>query len=207
MTRTLTRLALLLAIAGCGGGGGNESPPDLLPPPPDLAIPPYPSGPYGIKEGDTLYDVTAKGYHLSRMQTDSSKLMLEDVKVSEAHFNPACKCLVVSISAEWCPPCNAEQTPMIEALNADPSLCAFEVLLENIDKKKTQQADLDRWTQKYQHNFPVVLPQLAATLHLPPASALPTNLTVHPDNMKIEKIFTGFNAKEEITAKALCNLK
>ena len=197
----MNRLALvvpalaLIACIGCGspGGGfvGTMDVPDMSnpppPPPPDMA---YPAGPYGIAEGRTVYPFTAKGYPLSVAQTDSTTFMgmLSDIPIARMHDNPKCLCLMISISAEWCGPCNMEQPYVIDGVKADPALCAYEVLLQGQNEASTKlanQQDLDDWTQLYAHDFPVVLPTLGVLSHLPKANALPTNVFVDPATMQI----------------------
>ena len=213
---TLLAPALAIVLSGCGGGGGGNGAvvtmdqPDMAqaPLPPDMA---YPAGPYGNKEGDTVYPFVAKGYPLTVDNTDSAsfKGVLTDIPIASIHDNPKCKCLMISISAEWCGPCNMEQPYVVDGVKADPSLCAYEVLIQGQNEASTKlavQSDLDDWTQLYSHDFPVVLPSTGVLLRLPKANALPTNVFVDPATMQIIKIEQGFNSMASFTAKDLCGL-
>ena len=92
--------------------------PDLVPvpPPPDLYMRPYPPPPYGTKLGDIISDVTSKGYPLSLAQTDYTQLTFGVIHLSDLSKNPACKCILITQGAEWCPPCNMEQPELTAAV-------------------------------------------------------------------------------------------
>jgi hypothetical protein len=211
MSRTVLSLCLaLLAPAGCSStsssNSGALSQPDLLPPPPpDMTyVPgPYPAGPYGVNEGDTLADVKGKGYLLSPAHTDVADLKLDTIPVDVIHFNPQCTCGVLSQAAIWCGPCNAEQDVLTEAIAADPTLCAYNVLLESTPPgKRAVTDDLVTWNA-HQQNFPIVVANINTTVHLPTPDLIPTNVIFNPRTMKILSVVKGLPAIKDI--KALCD--
>jgi hypothetical protein len=204
----------VLLVAGCGSGDGFTAqsvdmamPPDLAPPQPG----PYPGGPYGVNKGDVLSDFTAKGYRLTTAQTDSSQLTYTDIKLSEVHANPYCQCLVLNESAEWCQPCQMEQSYLVDAVKADPRFCVFSVLVENTAMMRVQQTDLDDWTQTFAQDFSVVGGNIQTTVHLPDPMYLPTNVVVNPSTMKILDISSGLDSNNPGSivddAYATCGLK
>lgn len=201
--------ALALALAACTDNG---TPPPQQMDPPDMAEavdmaqwPAYPGQPYGVREGDTLYPIVAKGYTLDRDHTDSSSLMFQDVKIADIQQNPKCKCLLLSESATWCGPCNAEQPELVQAVQDDPTFCVFNVLVDGPKPgvRATMQ-DVYNWTQTHGQNFPVVGANLQTYLHLPRPDALPTNVVIRPIDMKILSINAGLGPTTIEDAKALC---
>lgn len=213
MRRTRSLLpAVALALAACTS---NEMTPPVVMDQPDMAeapadmamIPPYPGQPYGVVENQTLYPFVAKGYMLDRDHTDSSALMYQDVKIEVIHYNPNCKCLLLSESATWCGPCNAEQPELVQAVMDDPNFCVFNVLVDGpTPGKRATMQDVYDWTQRHQQNFPVVGANLMTYLHLPRPDALPTNVVIRPIDMKILSIEAGIGPTTIKDAKALCGM-
>lgn len=212
MRRTKSLLpALAFAFVACGSNGGSTpppvmDPPDMADPVVDMAmIPPYPGQPYGVVENSTLYPLVAKGYMMDRDHTDSSSLMYQDIKIEAIHFNPQCKCLLLSEAATWCGPCNAEQPALVQAVMDDPNFCVFNVLVDGpTPGVRATMKDVYNWTQTHQQNFPVVGANLQTYLHLPRPNALPTNVVIRPRDMKILSIEAGLSEDTIQQAKDLC---
>jgi thiol-disulfide isomerase/thioredoxin len=181
--------------------------PDLaaLPPSPDLAQPLYPLGPYGRNIGDTVEDFSFQGYRLSPAQTDSTKLPLASIDIAEIHSQPACKCLLLTMGAPWCTPCQDEQAFLVQAVQQDPSLCVLEMLVDGqAQGTPPTRADLDAWTQQYRENFPVGLINDRAAARLPDVTGLPTSVVIKPATMKILDVSQGFDPNSMPTAQSLC---
>src|SRR5262249_19765327 len=113
----------------------------------------------------------------------------------------SCTCGVVSQSAVWCNPCNAEQDVLVPALAADPHFCVFNVLLEGpIEGTPAVADDLATWNDRHHQNFPIVLTTFTSKLHLPTPNAIPTNTIFDPKTMKILQITQGLPTIDDITA-------
>jgi hypothetical protein len=218
--QAIVELALCaLLVSGCGGGADNSDgggSPDLAmrPLPPDLSPPPR--GPYpggcpigGPQEGDVICDISAQGFNLTPQQTDSSLLQYTTLKLDAIHSNPMCKCLLLTESAEWCGPCQAEQSVIVDYVSNHPDFCVFGVLIDGKTPgiRATMQDVVD-WTQTFAQNFPVVGANIQTYIHLPRPDALPTNVVVDPVTMKILKIDTGIDPNNPNaffdTARMLC---
>ena len=213
---------LTLVTTGCGstGGsnnnnGGGDVQPDMTAPGPDLAPydpGPYPEGPYGIKEGDTIYNVAPNGYALSIENSDVSTLEFKSLPLSSIRADPRCKCLMISKSARWCGPCNVEQDEFAKAHEEDPSFCIYNVLIQGLqnDGSRATPADVLAWVQQHNQNFPVVMGTLATDAKIPSyysapgITSLPSNILVNPKTMKILQISAGLGPNTIADAKAMC---
>jgi len=196
---------------GCGGGnattdgGTTIAMPDLAPRPPDLAPPPpppYPTVGIGTQIGDIVYDIEIEGYQLTPQQSDSSMLPYGSIKLDQYFQNPMCKCILLSVSAEWCTPCQIEQTSLPDYVRSHPSLCVMNVLVEG--KQETNpptyatMKDVSDWTQAFSQDYPVGLPGANMRRHLPETNppALPTNVVIDPKTMTILDVNSGVNSSD-----------
>lgn len=203
----------MVGLVGCGSSGGDnnntmQTQPDMAVPGPDLAPydpGPYPAGPYGVQEGDTVYNLSSQGYMLSRDQTDATQLEYKALSIDVIRQNPKCKCLMLSLSATWCGPCNAEQPELIKAVEEDESFCAFNVLVNGLDQRlPATKDDVTDWNARHGQNYPIVRDNVSTHAHLPNPDKLPTNVVINPKTMKILLIEAGLGPNTIADAKELC---
>jgi hypothetical protein len=166
----------------------TDAPPPLLP---------YPPGPYGGAVGDTMPDFTIFGYPLTRTDRDSTKLPFRPVSLSEMRsLNPSCDCLAVIWDAAGldCPFCGIIEYTMSATVEADPSICAIEVLGFNYDatmptfvRQPVTRSDIDERTQSAHQPFPVGLPTDSALRALSGGAipGVPSSFVVRPRDMRI----------------------
>ena len=202
-------LAFALATAaGCGAAAPATvvDQPDMAQAaaPPDLVWAPgaYPAGPYGTAKGDTMFNIRGQGYKLTVDQTDATQLTIGEVNMDIIRTNPACTCGILSQSAIWCGPCNAEQDAWVTAVQDDPGFCPINVLLQDGNYAPAQPKDLITWNQRHSQNFPIILSSIISTKYLPPSSAIPANVIFNPRTMEIIDVQNGSIPVEQV--KAAC---
>ena len=215
MQRTLAALTTLIALtAGCSSTGSGNNANNLNNDNPDMTVGPdlaqFDPGPYptnnpGITVGKTLANLSGKGYLLTKDDTDASALTLQTIAVDVIRKRQECKCLMLSQSATWCGPCNAEQQELIDAVTADPSFCVFNVLIDGpVPGTRATSSDVLDWNQRHFQNFPVIGANISTYAHLPNPMFLPTNVVVRPSTMEILYIGSGLGPTTISDAKALC---
>lgn len=75
---------------------------DMAIPPPDMALSPYPAGPYGARAGDTMFPLDLPGYRMSVKNTDSTMLPWEDhLTLASVRSQSKAKCIMMAIDAFW----------------------------------------------------------------------------------------------------------
>jgi hypothetical protein len=215
-----TYLAGSILLLGCSA---DDTAPATAQPVDDAAVPepaidasapavpqalPYPAGPYGGGVGDVMPDLHLAGYALSRSQTDSSQLPFREITLAEVRSDPACTCMVVTLTANGtqCFASIAHDHLLTNLITKRRSLCAIEVSFFNHDgigttllpwEQPSTRADLDAFTRSGRENFPVGIPQPDARRALSAyvIGAVPASFIVRPSDMRIlgVNIGTGIN--------------
>lgn len=110
--RLIASAASLLAagLSACADppplyGDSTNVPGNNMPTPmamPDMAMDPYPEGPYGNQEGDTMFDIDLPGYRLSLDHTDITEVPWEDsITLSSVRAQSKAKCIWLALDAFW----------------------------------------------------------------------------------------------------------
>lgn len=218
-------LCELFATAGCASS--NAAPIDASVPPVDAGVEndgaadggfpilPYPPGPYGGGIGDIVPDFRVQGFALSRAQRDSSKLTFRDISLAEVRSDPACSCLVLVRNAvgAQCFPCLREDRALVAALDAEPGLCALEVVDQNSDGVSGSdnvhpptRADLEDFTRAQRENFPVgiLTDQGNVALTAGAINLYPILYVVSPKDMRMIGFHGGAPLNLSATVNAIC---
>jgi hypothetical protein len=175
--------ALALVAAACGA---SATPSAIDAAPPDqLGV--YPPGPYGLLVGDTLADFTALGYRLSPSATDASRLAFEQIKLSEVRAaNADCRCLYLNVAASWCAVCQQQQPLLVSLVAPGGSTCIVQTLMQGTTAgTSATKSDLDTWAARYHQDFPLLMPNDAATHLLGATADYPTTAVVEAATMKL----------------------
>jgi hypothetical protein len=220
--------ASLILVAGCGGGdhflfstedagagGSDMAGREMHPSGADMAMHPYPAGPYGNQIGDTMRDVTLQGYRLTRAQTDSTQLTWSNITLSDYHNNPRCKCMLITVGALWCSACQQEQPQLIQDAASDNNFCVLGIVQEGQNPgQAATHPDVDVWTQNFRQNFFVALGNITTnhyfdgyTMGNPPSIGLPFNLVITPPDMKIVDSWQGYDPNGHSHALSSCGVQ
>lgn len=215
---TLVAVAALASASACGSSAhedavandaGDEPEADAPPAPP----PPYPPGPYGTEPGDVIEDFTVLGYPFTRDARDRTQLPFREVHLSEA-VAAGCTCLAIVLNAagSQCGYCVGAHLGWANAVLADRSICAIEVIWQDYDGVTTgvgssppTHADIDALTSTG-HPFPVGLATSSALRATSPASfySVPQQLVVRVSDMRIIDAINGYSVDTVDAVKASC---
>jgi len=202
---------MAMALVACGASDADDAElePEVIVEPydgstgldPISSAAAYPSGPYGVAVGDVLQDATFFGYKNAEASVSGE---LESFSLSDFYDPDGEKgidLIYVSISAAWCPPCQAEAKAlpeMIESLAKDGlGVAFFQDLYEGgeVGAPGTQR-DLDRWLKRYQLPFPVVIDPKAKMNAYFDRNSIPYSLVVDAKTMKILGTEAGFDSRK-----------
>lgn len=208
MTCALTIGGALLP--GCGGPDGAGSTDGAERDMPE-AISPYPQEPYGNRVGEVLEDFRRPGYRLSRSERDRHRLPWDEgISLADFHFDPACRCLLITVGTTTCGACAQEQPHLSVERDNDPGFCVLGVLQEGSveNSGRVTRQDVDDWTDRYRQNFPVIQGNVVTSLlwsGYGPAIGLPFNVVVEPRSMTVAaEPVQGFRADIHDYARAAC---
>lgn len=160
----------------------------------------YPSGPYGVAIGDVIQDATFFGYKNAEASAEGA---LESFSLSD-FYDPdgtkGVKAIYVSVSASWCPPCQAEAKalPGIYDSVKDLGVAFFQDLYEGPTQKPATQSDLDKWLKKYQLPFTVVMDPKGKMNAYFDRNSIPYSMLIDAKTMKILATESGFGSKSQL---------
>ncbi|MBU0551734.1 TlpA family protein disulfide reductase [Myxococcota bacterium] len=188
LTLALTSLSLTqLTACDSDDGGGGEATPDAAREgevtPDAAAREGYPSGGYGVSEGDTLEDHTFTN-------TDG-----QPFQISEIYLKPTNKLLLITTTAGWCTACREEGIKIKEIYDEwhERGLDVLMAVFEDADYSPATAEYAADWKARFSFPFNVVADtdnQLSA--YYPP-DATPMNMFVDVNDMKIISINTGWD--------------
>lgn len=213
MAIKLAGALVLSALVGCGSNSPEEAEAEVIHDPftgstgldAVSADAVYPSGPYGVAVGDVLQNATFFGYKDAEA---SEAGQLESFSLGDFHDpegEKGVELLYISVSAAWCPPCQAEAKAlpeMIESLAKDGLKVAFFQDLYDGPTPGTSatQRDLDKWLKKYKLSFPVVLDPKGKMNAYFDRNSIPYSIVVDAKTMTILGTEAGFDTRK-ITLK------
>jgi hypothetical protein len=182
-------VALALCAAACGSNR-SDVPPELV----DAIngserAGPYPGGPYGTAEGDTLPDFCLEGWtDPAAAGYDTERLA--PICMHDFHEDGGARLLLVNSSAVWCTACRAEygggasRPDLSERLDErrGRGLRLLGTLFESNGPEPASPAEAAAWAEAYSLDFPFALDSEYA---LGSSSIAPTNRVVDVETMKV----------------------
>lgn len=156
MRVSLVSVAMALFLGACGA-----APPAEVPSEPARGGDPlnacdatkYPCAPYGYLWGDVLPNLEFVG----RADDNKDGVISPDdpvrkIRLSDYYQDKNIHVLAILVSAEWCPPCQAEQGELIDSwkqYQADKKGVAYVgVLIESTNRSPADVGTVDRWTAR-----------------------------------------------------------
>jgi hypothetical protein len=218
MTLRIVGIGLLVGVGllGCSsegheadpvaGDGQSEKPrpdPALEPIPTDVE---YPKGPYGANVGAIIDNYEFIGYPDSTAETVLQPIDLASfynptgngTYAEDAPFNagePKPKALLINVSARWCAPCNLEAKETLPGKYAELKPLGGEFLVDladgNTPGEAATEADLQKWTSKYDIDYPAALDPTYRLAALFDANAFPANFIIRTSTMEIVEVVPG----------------
>jgi hypothetical protein len=212
-------LVAALGLFGCGGedhdgeagdeGSGTPSTAPEFPEGQGQAARPavaYPAAPYGVSKGSIVANYKFIGYPDSTAELALHEIQLADFHnptgtetfAADAPFNagqPKPKALMITVSARWCGPCNLEAGEVLPDKYAEYKPLGGEFLLELADGTTPGEAattnDLNKWTSKYDVNYPATIDPTEKLGVLFEADAYPANMIIKTSTMEIIDVIAG----------------
>ena len=210
-------LFAVLSIAACGNSdpgddNGDEDPTDGVELVPGTgqtgasrAI--YPEGPKGVNEGSIIENLRYVGY-FNAMNNPTGQLQM--IQMSDFYNptgtdlypaghalagQPKPTALLISVASVWCGPCNYEAGEILPDLYAKYKPMGGEFMLQLADSATAGEPatvnNLNKWTTKYQVDYPSTIDPTYKLDALFEQSAFPQNFIIDTRTMKIVKVFAG----------------
>jgi len=185
-----------LALCACGSNT-PKIPPELLATG-GCNSPDYPSGPYGVEEGDILADACFQGFRdpSKVSHTESSLQTIAFADYYDPTGSKGYRSILINTAAVWCSACRSEHAGLPEKNReyAAQGLRIVSTLFQNAKGDPATFRDLSTWVDTFDSNYTMVLDpdyQLGAFAR---ADTAPLNLVVDARTMKIEKKLLGDQA-------------
>jgi len=185
-----------LALCACGSNT-PKIPPELLATG-GCNSPDYPSGPYGVEEGDILADACFQGFRdpSKVSHTESSLQTIAFADYYDPTGSKGYRSILINTAAVWCSACRSEHEGLPEKNReyAAQGLRIVSTLFQNAKGDPATFRDLSTWVDTFDSNYTMVLDpdyQLGAFAR---ADTAPLNLVVDARTMKIEKKLLGDQA-------------
>ena len=170
--------------------------------------PNYPEGPYGYSIDNVIADFKLFGrvdVNASGDVTDDKPvdLWLSDLrKDKDGNLN---KVIVVTASAEWCGPCNAEQPDLVAMHDAyaknNAGVVFLEALVEDKNHLPSDDATVGRWANKYGIPFALAMDPGMALQKYYDINAFPFGMVIRASDMKI--VWQGNGAAPDSIKKTI----
>ncbi len=132
----------------------------------------YPEGPYGSLVGDTLPNFTL--HDLQDQRWNSGALHAGDAEVA-----------ILYLTANWCFTCGPEVEWLNERMGTDKRVVGVAIVMENEHMALASPEDGVKFRDRYQPRFPVLVDPEGVVQPLRRSEAIPLNLVVRTDTMKI----------------------
>jgi thiol-disulfide isomerase/thioredoxin len=194
MFRSVRRALPALAFTACGlvdtttsepvierGKGGDATVCD-----PAL----YPCGPYGYQPGSVIEDLSlvARVDGNGDGRTDAAD-PVGTIPLSRYFQDKNIYALVMTGSAEWCGPCQAEQPGLKELYEsyekAGGHLAILETIIQDANYRPSTIAVADRWKSRFQLPFDVAADPSVVLSPYYDINAFPMNMVIRTSDMKI----------------------
>lgn len=149
----------------------------------------YPCGPFGFLPGSKIENLSLPG----RNDADGDGSLLGEetfqLELSRYYQAQGVKALVITASAEWCGPCQAEQ-PSLKALyndykNQPNKVGIMEAVIQNIEGGPADWVVAERWSRKFGLPFDVVVDPTGVLSPYYDISAFPMNMVIRTKDMSI----------------------
>lgn len=186
-----------LALCACGSNT-PKIPPELLATG-GCNSPDYPSGPFGVEEGDTLADACFRGFR-DPSKVSHNESSLETIAFAD-YYDPngskGYRTILINTAAVWCSACRSEHEGLAEKNRqyASQGLRIVSTLFQDAHYQPASFRDLSNWVDTFSSNYAMVLDPDYQLGSFARADSAPLNLVVDARTMKIEKILLGDQAK------------
>lgn len=203
-------VAVGLLLSGCANDtpapefkkGEGQKAPDTTEP--EAAS--YPEGPYGFGLNSVISPYVFYGWHNPQIASGE----LEQISLAE-FYNPTGQdtfpadsiyrpgelkptVMLLDVSAQWCPPCQAESKTELPALYTQYQSQGFEIILELNQQNSGAPAEpkhLGQWTSYYKTAWPAVIDPTSELGPLYDQEAFPTNILIDTTTMKVVARIAG----------------
>ena len=156
----------------------------------------YPCGPYGTVIGTQIRDLTFVGRRDVNRDGDVTNDPSTKIRLSQYFQDKTIKVLVVLASAEWCPPCKAEQPELValwKKYQQEKTPVAFlETVIQDVTGKPAQIDVVDRWAKAYGIPFDMVADPTAVLGPYYDTAAFPMEMVITTADMKIQAQWNGY---------------
>jgi thiol-disulfide isomerase/thioredoxin len=192
MRYALAALAAATMLVGCSTV--YQDPTEEMKMQPQLKA--YPAGPYGYTIGTRIANLTlsAKSDDNGSGVIDSADT-IKSVELADIFADKSIKALYVGVSAEWCPPCNAEQPDLVKLYNSYQSAGKGVAFLEAMNQDvKGNPADftvVNRWSTKYKIPFMMAADPNESLGPYYAIAAFPMEMVIDTTDMTITYQFNG----------------
>lgn len=183
------------ALAACACGSNTPKiPPELLATS-GCNSPDYPSGPYGVEEGDTLADACFRGFR-DPSKVSHSESSLSTIAFSD-YYDPTgskgYRAILINTAAVWCSACRSEHEGLSEknSVYAPQGLRILSTLFQDAKGDPATFHDLGTWVDTFSSNYAMVLDPDYQLGDFARADTAPLNLVIDARTMKIEKVLLG----------------
>lgn len=195
----LTRaLAVLLPLFAFGCGSNTPKIPAELLATGGCASPDYPSGPFGVEEGETLANACFQGFR-NPARVSHQQSSLETIAFSD-YYDPAgnkgFELVLISTAAVWCSACRTEHEGLSakNAAYAGRGLRILSTLFQDAKQDPATLRDLSNWVETFSSDYAMALDPDYQFERFATAETAPLNLVVNARTMKIEKKLLGDQA-------------
>lgn len=182
--------AALAMVSACGEPSRIDEPGKSLQA--QKRDPTYPDGPYGYSLDNVIADFKLFG----RTDVNNSGSVADDVSTDlwlsdfrKDKDGNANKVIVVTASAEWCGPCNAEQPDLVAMYDnytkANAGVVFLEAVVEDSKHQPSDDATVDRWAKKHGIPFPLGLDPGMSLQKYYDVNAFPFGMVIRVSDMKI----------------------
>ena len=194
--RSVSATLMALGLFGCGSNT-PKIPAELLASG-GCASPDYPSGPFGVEEGDTLANACFKGFRNPKTVSHQES-SLETIAFSD-YYDPTgskgFELVLINTAAVWCSACRTEHEGL-SAKNAQffgRGLRTVSTLFQDAKRDPATLRDLSNWVETFSSDYAMVLDPDYQLGVFASAETAPLNLVVDARTMKIEKKLLGDQA-------------
>ena len=148
----------------------------------------YPDGPYGTEVGEIFPRTELTGFADTFIDEDVSGLNETSRLISSAEFyqenDPDSRLLLITISAEWCPPCttDAKQMAALYEEYYASGLRLLSVYFQDADKNPVSLVWLENFAREFGLQYPIAYTTPDSELV---GSSIPTRYLVDPATMEI----------------------
>jgi hypothetical protein len=155
----------------------------------------YPDGPYGVKNGTVIADISWDGWREPKA-SQYDPALFETISLSD-YYDPdgekGLHAIFVNASARWCSICKLEQRHIREMHEqwGPRGVVFIEALFEDVESKPAKPEDLVSWGKMHEVDWVFVADPINKLGLFFDRSASPMNMIINAKTMEIRDIITG----------------